>query len=547
MARERASPKFKDAKRPDAASRVPLALSYPLFRVGAKARQLLFVPPDPWPGNTALGRRMLAVAEPLSWGAAAGEVELDTHRFAWLRDLRAVGGDAARQRGQNLIKGWIARHGEKPERPLWSPALLADRLVHWIGQYDFFGKPAPQSWKAPFFGSMAHQALTLARAAPRIVPTAERVRALRALISFGAAVPGAQARLDRALRLLLPMLEAWPEHGMLVERNPSDQLAALRDFIDIRAFLVAAHHEPPLALDAAIARAGRALAAIRHANGVLALFHGGAEEDATLVDVVLALAGAEAAVPSRVTGGYERAAGGEALLLFDVAPPPPKRHDRAAHAGTLSFEFSAGLARLIVNCGAYRGHDPAWHEAGRMTAAHSTLVVGDRNSAEVVPAAGLRHRPAEVTLDRQEEEGASWIAGSHDGYLRRFGVLHRRRLFLAADGADLRGEDRLAPAAGKRIPRRTLGTPFSIRFHLHPVVVVGELERDASGASAVPFGSSESGPWQLVAESGLATTVEESFYLGHGGAPKKTKQIVLAGKIDDETGVEARWAIKRMR
>src|SRR5262249_11396831 len=148
------------------------------------------------------------------------------------------------------------------------------------------------------------------------------------------------------------------------------------------------------------------------------LFHGSAEEDATLIDVVLALAGAEAVVPSRYSAGFERAARGDALILFDTAPPPPLRHDCVAHAGTLAFEFSAGGARLVVNCGAYRGRNRAWRDAGRMTAAHSTLVIGDRNSAEVVPGGGLRHRPHEVVTDRQEEEGAVWIAGSHDGYLR---------------------------------------------------------------------------------------------------------------------------------
>jgi uncharacterized heparinase superfamily protein len=394
---------------------------------------------------------------------------------------------------------------------------------------------------------LARQALALARAAPRIAPTAQRIRALHALIAFGTAVPGAQARCDGALRLLLPMLEAWPEHGMVPERNPSDQLAVLRDLVDIRAVLVAAHHEPPPVLDAAIALAGRALAALRHGDGGLALFHGGVEEDAALVDMVLALAGAKAAVPSRVSGAFERAAGGDTLLLFDAAPPPPPRQDRAAHAGTLSFELSAGAVRLVVNCGGYRGRDPVWREAGRMTAAHSTLVLGDRNSAEVQVGGGLGHRPDEVVLDRQQEAGAVWIAGSHDGYLRRFGVLHRRRLFLSADGADLRGEDRLVPAAGKRIPRRTLGTPFAIRFHLHPGIVVGEPAGDGAGGSSVPFTSVESGLWRLVAERGLAATVEESFYLGRGGAPKKTKQIVLAGAIDAAAGLEARWAIKRVR
>jgi uncharacterized heparinase superfamily protein len=372
------------------------------------------------------------------------------------------------------------------------------------------------------------------------------VRALHALVAFGAAVPGAHARLDRALHLLRPMLEAWPQHGVVAERNPSGQLAALRGLIGIRAVLAAAHHEAPPALEAAIARAGRALAALRHGDGGLAVFHGGVEEDRRTIDVALALSGAAAAVPHTFSGGFERAAAGETLLLLDAAPPPPRGHDGGAHAGMLAFELGVGAQRLVVNCGAYHGRDAGWRIAGRMTAAHSTLIVGDRNSAEVAPGGGIRRGPAEMTLDRQDEQGAVWIAASHDGYLRRFGILHRRRLFFAADGADLRGEDRIAPAEGRRIPRKTLGTPFAIRFHLHPGLAVGETERDAGGITAVPFASAASGPWHLIAGRSLAATVEESFYLGRGGPPRRTRQIVLTGTIDDDTGIEARWAIKKM-
>jgi uncharacterized heparinase superfamily protein len=292
-------------------------------------------------------------------------------------------------------------------------------------------------------------------------------------------------------------------------------------------------------------RAARALAAVRHGDGGLALFHGGVEEDPTLVDVVLALAGAEAVAPSRYSGGFERALCGDGLLIFDAAAPPPPGCDRAAHAGTLAFEFSTGPARLVVNCGAYRGAEPAWRDAGRVTAAHSTLVLGDRNSAEVL-ARGLRHRPGEVIVDRQEDAGAVWIAGTQDGYARRFAFLHRRRLFLAADGGDLRGEDRLVPVTGRRVPKRAMGAPYAIRFHLHPDLAVGAPE-PGDGGSVIPFGCGESGPWQFIAESGLAATVEDSFYLGHAGTPEKTKQIVLAGRIEGDTGAEARWAIKRMR
>lgn len=527
------------------AAKMPLTLAWPMRRHGARARQLLFAAADPWPGDAERGERLLAAEAFQDWGAA-GDAEV--HGFGWLRDLRAVGGEAARQCCRELILDWILRHRRRQHPRLWAPPRVADRVVHWIAQFDFYGKSAPQAFKAPFFESLADHALALSRALPRLAQTADRVRALHALVAFGVTVPGGRPRLRAALNVLRPLLAAWPAHGMVAERNPSQQLAVLCDLVDIAALLATAR-EPMPALDEATGAAGRALAALRHGDGGLALFHGGAEEDARLVAMALTLGGAAALVPSRYSGGYERVLRDEALLIADTGAPPPARHDRDAHAGMLAFEFGVGPARLVVNCGTYRGPDPAWRDAGRLTASHSTLVLGDRNSVEVEAGGGLRHRAVQTTADRQEDGGANWIAGSHDGYLRRFGVLHRRRLFLASDGGDLRGEDRLVPPPGRSVPKKSLHTPFAIRFHLHPDVFVGDPEPAPAGVEAtiVPFGCDESGPWELVAEAGLGVSVEESFYLGRGDLPRKSHQIVLAGRIERETGAEARWAIRRQR
>ncbi len=515
------------------------AVPRPAFGLtGASARQLLFVPPDPWPGDAERGRALLAAG-------TVTPAEQAWHRFAWLRDLRAAGGDAARKFAQSAIATWIARHGRRPARSLWAADLLADRLVHWIGQYDYFGKAAPESFKAAFFLSLARQALELARAAPRQTGTCARLRTVKALLAYGATVPGAKARFSRGLTLLDGALAAIPADGFIAERNPSEQLAALRDLVDVRALLVAAHYEPPTALGAAIGRAAPALAALRHGDGGLALFHGGREDSAIYIDVVLALANGPAA-PVASSGGYERMVAGSTLVVVDAGNPPPPGLDRAAHAGTLAFEMSAGAARLIVNCGHDKGADARWSGAARVTAAHSTLIVADRNSSKVIAEGGLARIPGTVALDRQEEQGAIWLTACHDGYLKRFGFLHRRRLFLGADGADLRGEDCLEPVPEHRVPAKALGAGFTLRFHIHPDVTVGEPETDREGNRVVPFASADSGPWQFAAEGDLALAVEDSFYLGQAGPPRKSRQIVLGGTIASEAGSVAKWAIRRM-
>src|SRR5690606_31588935 len=133
-------------------------------------------------------------------------------------------------------------------------------------------------------------------------------------------------------------------------------------------------------------------------------------------------------------------------------------HARHGCASTLAFELSQGEHRLIVNCGGAAlagGQVPARIEQGlRATAAHSSLVLGDASSTAVLVAGKLGQGVGEVEVDRRmlTADGgavATRLEASHDGYVSRFGLVHRRILILRDDGSELRGEDLLVPAGRK--------------------------------------------------------------------------------------------------
>jgi len=185
-----------------------------------------------------------------------------------------------------------------------------------------------------------------------------------------------------------------------------------------------------------------------------------------------------------------------------------------------------------VNCGA-RADDPTWRRAQRATAAHSTLVLGDTNSSRVLAGPGLNRR-AELTRCRREDfEGATWLEVVHDGYGDSFGQIHRRRLYLTADGGDLRGEDRLDPCR-----RSAQAAPFAIRFHLHPDVQASLSQDAAAAILRLPKG----GGWCLRA-GGATLSLEPTIYLGRHGEIRRGQQVVLAGHCARH-GVKVKWAIK---
>jgi uncharacterized heparinase superfamily protein len=523
---------------------------YHFILSGRTPRRLAVSPPDPWPGDPERGRAILAGEYDLAgehdlagesrrgrggiWSPTGSPgAGLDAlHGFAWLGDLRAVGTDDARRRARELVAGWIGRFG-RWNAVAWRPDVLGRRVTAWLTHHDFFCASADDAFRARFFGSLARQARHLARATPSGDEGVRLLLAIKGIIYSGACLPGEAARLARGLRLLDRELnrQIRPDGGHH-QRSPSVQLAVLRHLIDVRATLVAARQEAPGGLQTAIDRMAPMLRFFRHGDGGLALFNNTCEEEAGLIDRVLFQADARGRPPSSAPHtGFERLTAGRTVVIAEVGAPSAPGIDDDNHAGTLSFEMSVGKERLVVNCGAYTGRDPKWRAVPRTTAAHSTVVVGDTNSSEILPNGTIGRRPDRVTCRRGESDGNIWIDASHDGYLEDFGVIHRRRLYLGADGDDFRGEDTLTGPGGQ---------DFAVRFHLHPAVQVSPVQTGEAALLRLPGGAG----WRFRA-SGGRLGVSEDVYLGVRGKIKRSEQIVVTGRLEGGEAV-IKWAFRRI-
>ncbi|HSU05042.1 MAG TPA: heparinase II/III family protein [Acetobacteraceae bacterium] len=496
---------------------------------------------DPWPGDPVRGARLLKgelelggglrPLRPGGWSDPAGSALLRAaaHGFTWLRDLRALGTDAARLRARALVADWIsAGAGDAMAQ---RPDVAGARIAAWLGHYDFFFAAADDSFRQRLMGRLVADARSLSAALPAEELDARALTALKGLIAAAVALPEHAAFLVRALRFLPQEIarQVLPD-GCHAERSPAAQLAALQDLTEIRALLQAAQAQQPAALAGAIERMAPALRLLRHGDGGLALFNGSKEDSSALIELVLTQAGRSGRGPTSLgDGGFHRLAAGRSALIMDCGVPPPPGVDRYAHAGTLSMEMSVGRDRMIVNCGAFPAGPPEWRDASRATAAHSTLVIADLNSAELKPD-GLGRRPVTVDVQRQEANGAHWLEASHDGWKKPFGAVHRRRLYMAESGEDIRGED---------VVEAPTPQPFTLRFHLHPSVHVN-LQQDGE---AVLLRLPSGGGWRLRAD-GARTSLEESIYLG-GPEPRRAEQVVLTGFPDGPQQVK--WAISKVK
>ena len=507
---------------------------------------LLITPPDPWSGSVSKGREILRhnfcfsgqnfAMNPVQWKRenASPDWLASLHGFEWLRDLRALGGDQARRMARVLVKDWLV-HYKRWDALAWRPDITGARLASWIGLHDFFLSSADDGYRLDIFESIQQQSRYLQRVLPGHIKGARLITALKGQIYACLALPNSQTRLFQALALLQDQIskQILPDGGH-IERNPLTHAKVLRHFIDIRGALRCAGLAVPESLQQAIHAMAPMLRFYQHGDGKLAQFNGSSEGDSTLIEMILqqAHANGKAALNAPNTG-YERLQQSRSVVLFDVGTVPASGYDMHVHAAPLSFEFSIGRERLVVNCG-HAGtvcRQLPMTMALRNTAAHSTACVANTNALELRSEGSVGRRPRNIQLNREVTRDQVLVSASHDGYHSNLGVLHHRQLYLGDHGEDLRGQDNFTGSAGH---------PFAIRFHLSP-----DIKASLTGNNTAVLLRMRSGAGWRFRCQGATITLEDSIYVAQAGdAPKKTTQIVLSGHTSDKDA-PLKWSFRR--
>lgn len=452
--------------------------------------------------------------------------------FNWLQDLRAVGTDAARDRARHLISLWIDTHGSRWGKNAWYPSVVGSRLSNWIDQRDFLAAGANPSFLKKLDGSI-YQHNRFLRHLRLLLPAGfSKIIALKGLI-----LAALSNRKHRYLIRLCRHLDREIATQILgdgghTSRNPVIGVELLQHLIDIRAALKHSNEEVSEYLQNAIDKIAPMVRFFRHGDGGLALFNGSNEGEGWLIDVILTRSEARGKpFASTPLSGFERMGNNRTLLIMDVGNPAGIGFDEQAHSGALSIEMSVGKERVITNCGAYIGAADSWGDVQRTTAAHSTVTLENLNSAELLPGGGIGIRPESVTSERREADGNIWINAALVGYGGQKKMTHSRRIYLSANGGDIRGEDTITGGNSQK---------FVARFHLHPAVQSSLVREASSVLLRTPSGSG----WRFKASGGVIS-LQESIYLGLPGQVKRAEQIVISSATQNGLG-QIKWALSRL-
>jgi uncharacterized heparinase superfamily protein len=316
----------------------------------------------------------------------------------------------------------------------------------------------------------------------------------------------------------------------------------LLDLLPLRHSYINLGYEAPNGLAQAIDRIFLAIRFFRHTDGNLALFNGATSPlSSELASVLRYDETSGASLRELADSGFHRLSSADSALIMDSGYAHSPDLSVNAAAGCLSFEYSVGLNRFIVNSGYPIYADAAFKKVSKTTAAHSTVVLEDTSSARQAfgkwlgpnLSAGVSSVDVERTMG---DSGEHIIRASHNGYLNNIGYLHRRELSLSQDGTELLGCDSILPSTAKT---RTAIKPTTAvaRFHIHPSIKIYNLDEHSVYLCAMD------GTTLRFTSLDAPLSVTEDIYMGDMSGIRASNQLEIMrhglGPFD------LRWMVQR--
>ena len=219
-------------------------------------------------------------------------------------------------------------------------------------------------------------------------------------------------------------------------------------------------------------------------------------------------------------------------LFFDVVQPNKDSISSKLSAGTLSFELSGYGEKIITNCGASDsfGANP---EYLRYSAAHSTIILQNTNISEIKEGNPHIKFPQSVVFRRESKKTEEIFEGSHNGYIKKFKKIIKRKLTISKNKNRLVGEDSII--SNREDKDRII---FHIRFHL-----ANEMGFNfTNNKKNIILKTKLNNIWLF--KSDYELVVEDSILVDNN-VTKPIKQILIKGIIT-ENKIVRKWSLEKI-
>ena len=440
------------------------------------------------------------------------------HGFFWLFSLDLK---SSKQKAQSIILKWIEGNNEYNHKN-WDMDILSKRIISWISNSKLTYDESNQIYKDKFNTIIQKQINHLINEIERSEWVDDKMIGCAAIILAGLSYEEKNRYLDFGFSLLKKITKfSFDSEGFPKSRNIRQLNFYLKYLVLIREWLKESQTEIPEYINENIFYLGQAYSLICQDTKKNLLFNGNHKIDNDEFDIYLDKLGYKFKNKNSEIGGYAILKSKKNLLIMDVGPSPEKKFSSDYQAGALSFEIFSNDKKLISNSGYFQNYNHQLNYISKTTATHSTLIIDNCFSCKIGKGSNKKSKVEQnlkiIKKSIVSEKNYWCIEAAHDGYLKKYGVIHNRKIEFFPEQQKLIGVDSLDKKKNFK------SSNFEIRFHLEPNI---KIMKTKDGKSI--FIELDNEGWKFICNN-HKVEIENGLYFGEKNNYKENQNIYISG------------------
>ena len=452
------------------------------------------------------------------------------HSFFWLFSLDLK---SSKKIIQSVILNWIEENNNYNKKN-WEVDILSRRIIAWISNSKLAYENSEYEYKNKFNTIIQKQINHLINEIEKSKLFDDKMIGCAAII-----LTGLSFKEDKYLNFGLTLLKkiinfSFDNQSFPKSRSIRQLNFYLKYFVLIREWFKESQNEIPEYIDEIIFYLGKSYSILCQGIKKNILFNGNHEGENNDFDQYLNNHGYKFKNNSLEAGGYAILKNKKISLVMDIGPTPEKKFSKNYQCGSLSFEIISNNKKLICNSGYFQKIKHKLNYISRSSANHSTLIIDNHSSCKINSSKLEIENNLKILKKKTVMEKNYWnICASHDGYNKRYGVIHEREIEFFPENYKFIGQDKLLKKKNFK------SSNFEIRFHLEPNVKIMKTQDGKSILIDI-----ENEGWKFTAQ-GYTIDIETGLYFGKKNSFTENQNLFISGITQNEDQI-IKWEFEKI-
>ena len=456
------------------------------------------------------------------------------HNFFWLFTLDLK---SSKKITQSIILNWI-NSNNKYNSKNWEIDIISKRIIAWLSNAKLTYEDSSENYKKIFNNIVQKQTNHLINEIERSQNFDDKIIGCASIILVGISYQDNSKYLESGLSIFKKIIKySLDVEGFPKTRNIRQLNFYYKYCILIREWLKDSQTDIPEFIDETIYNLGNAYSLICQSLKQSILFNGNHEINNNDFDNYLSRFGYKFKNENQEIGGYSIQKNKKIALIMDVGSSPEKKFSKDYQSGTLSFEIISNGKKIICNSGYFQNYNHKLNELSKSTATHSTLIIDNNSSCKlrkIGNKSSIIEKGLKILNKSSVFEKNYWnIIASHNGYLKKYGIIHERKIEFFPEHNKFIGTDTLIKKKNYK------STDFEIRFHLQPSSKI--MKTQDSKSIFIEVGNEG---WKFTCNN-HKINLETGLYFGKKSSYIENKNIFISSMTQNENQ-NIKWEINKI-